>query len=132
MRHALPSALAMLLLGAAPAPAQDEAAIPYGADYRPCAEQATQGIVECVAARTGEWDRRLNAAYKQAMERLESDARRTLLRDAQRLWIGYRDANCNFYANAEGSLSRIEAAECLRATTASRALELERIANPEG
>jgi uncharacterized protein YecT (DUF1311 family) len=95
----------------------------YDADYQQCAERTTRGIVECVAARTQAWDRRLNAAYRALMNL--TDERRTALRDAQRLWIRYRDANCGFYATGEGTLRQIEAAECLRVMTAWRALELE-------
>jgi uncharacterized protein YecT (DUF1311 family) len=52
------------------------------------------------------------------------------LRNVQRLWIKYRDANCGFYAEAPGSISQVAAAECLRLMTKQRALELEQQLRP--
>ena len=52
------------------------------------------------------------------------------LREAQRLWIRYRDANCAYYGAGPGSIAAIEAAECLRSMTRSRTLELEEMAGP--
>jgi uncharacterized protein YecT (DUF1311 family) len=110
-------------------PAQAETVAWYDDAYRQCAESSTQGIVECIAAQTEDWDQRLNAAYGALMKQ-QSGERRTALRDVQRVWIRYRDANCGFYAAAEGTISRIAAAECLRVMTAARALELELAAQP--
>jgi uncharacterized protein YecT (DUF1311 family) len=52
-------------------------------------------------------------------------SQRDQLQAAQRLWIQYRDANCMYYALGQGSISRINAAECLRRMTESRAKEFE-------
>ena len=122
----LPTAL---LAAALSVPVQAENVDWYDAAYRQCADGTTQGIVECVAAQTQVWDQRLNAAYQELMNQ-QSDERRAALRDVQRLWIRYRDANCGFYAAAEGTISRIATAECLRVMTAQRALELELAARP--
>jgi len=59
------------------------------------------------------------------MAQQESDKQRARLRAAQRLWIQYRDANCGFYALGEGTISRVEAAECMRSMIEARARELE-------
>ena len=96
----------------------------YGPEYQTCNRKPTVEIVTCVQDHTKVWDTRLNAAYKE-LQALLPDRRKTLLRDAQRLWIKYRDANCEYYYSREGSLRQIETAECLRAMTATRALELE-------
>ena len=50
---------------------------------------------------------------------------REQLRAAQRLWIQYRDANCLYYALGEGSIARVESADCTYRMTKSRAEELE-------
>jgi uncharacterized protein YecT (DUF1311 family) len=50
---------------------------------------------------------------------------RKQLRVAQRLWIQYRDANCLYYDLGEGTIARIDAGECMRSMTESRAKELE-------
>jgi uncharacterized protein YecT (DUF1311 family) len=98
----------------------------FGPDFKPCADQPnTLEIVECLSARTRVWDQRLNAAYKSLGQRIDA-AQREPLTASQRLWIQYRDANCRFYASQEGSIRQIQAAECLRAMTQDRVLELEK------
>lgn len=101
----------------------------YGPEYAKCSEQPTVGIVSCVADLTQTWDGRLNRAYKALMAGLDK-GRKSALREVQRLWISYRDANCGFYAEGAGSISRIEAAECMRLMTKQRALELEQQLRP--
>ena len=54
----------------------------------------------------------------------EADRGRDLLRAAERAWIKYRDANCDYYAAGEGSISRVNAAWCMRDMTEKRAKEL--------
>jgi uncharacterized protein YecT (DUF1311 family) len=44
---------------------------------------------------------------------------------AQRLWIQYRDANCLYYDLGEGTITRIEAGNCMYRMTRARAEELE-------
>jgi len=48
------------------------------------------------------------------------------IRDAQRKWIEFRDANCGFYYDPEGgSAARLASQECVVTLTAERAYELE-------
>jgi uncharacterized protein YecT (DUF1311 family) len=85
-------------------------------------------MVECLKARTSQWDRRMTTAYRQALE----DAvppQREQLRAAQRLWIQYRDANCLYYGLGEGTIARIDAGECMRNMTEARARELEGVSH---
>ena len=97
----------------------------FGPGYRPCGEQPnTLATVACVDAKTAVWDKRLNAAYGSLMRGVDAE-QRDPLRAAQRLWIQYRDANCRFYGSRQGSISQILAAECVRAMTEDRAIELE-------
>ena len=66
----------------------------------------------------------MNIAYQQALK----DAvptQREQLRNAQRLWIQYRDANCLYYGLGEGTIARLDAGECMRSMTEARAKELE-------
>jgi uncharacterized protein YecT (DUF1311 family) len=88
---------------------------------------STAELVDCLAAKTERWDKRMTIAYQQAMKNASS-ARRDQLRAAQRLWIAYRDANCLYYGMGEGTIARIGAAECLRGMTEARARELENLA----
>ena len=93
----------------------------YGAEYQQC-QGTTADLVSCLDRRTQEWDRRLNEAYQ---ERMRESQRPEDLRAAQRLWIAYRDANCSYYRDGPGTISAIEAAECMRVMTRQRATELE-------
>ena len=90
--------------------------------------QTTLGMSACIQAETAVWDQMLNEAYGAARAALESQdaGLGTALRDAQRAWIAYRDAECALeYARwAGGSIRTIVAANCLMTETAERALEL--------
>jgi uncharacterized protein YecT (DUF1311 family) len=90
-----------------------------------CPGTTTVEMVDCMAAETKTWDGRLNAAYRAAMARAAT-AQKPALRDAQRLWIRYRDANCRAYGLGEGTIRQIAAAACQRDMTAARARELEK------
>ena len=84
----------------------------------------TYEMVECLKAKTAQWDERLNLAYRQALTDAQP-RQRDQLRAAQRLWIQFRDANCLYYDLGEGTIARIEAGECMRSMTEARAKELE-------
>jgi uncharacterized protein YecT (DUF1311 family) len=81
-------------------------------------------MVECLKAKTAQWDKRMNIAYQQALKDA-GNAQREPLRAAQRLWIQYRDANCLNYGMGEGTIARLDAGECMRSMTEARAKELE-------
>jgi uncharacterized protein YecT (DUF1311 family) len=93
-------------------------------------EQSCDGntfqMVECLKAKTAQWDKRLNAAYQQALKDAQP-AQREQLRSAQRLWIQYRDANCLYYGLGEGTIARLDAGECMRSMTEARAREFENL-----
>ena len=85
----------------------------------------TADMLDCIGAETKRQDSRLNKAYKEAVSQL-SPARKKQLQDAQRAWIKYRDANCNFYADPEGgTMATVSSYDCFMSATASRAKELE-------
>ena len=48
---------------------------------------------DCIAEEFEHQDRRLNTAYQALMGSVSAETR-TQLRDAQRKWIAFRDANC--------------------------------------
>jgi uncharacterized protein YecT (DUF1311 family) len=81
-------------------------------------------MVECLKAKTVQWDKRLNVAYQKALQDAVP-AQREPLRTAQRVWIQYRDANCLYYGMGEGTIARLDAGECMRSMTEARAKELE-------
>jgi uncharacterized protein YecT (DUF1311 family) len=85
---------------------------------------STPEMVDCLNAKTAEWDKRMTVAYQRMRNAGEPKQRDQLLK-AQRLWIQYRDANCLYYWLGEGSIARVEAADCMLRMTKARAFELE-------
>ena len=86
---------------------------------------------DCYRAETERQDARLNKAYAGLMAQL-SPSRKKQLREVQRLWIQYRDGNCNFRADPDaGTMTLDFAAYCLMKETALRANELEHLKETE-
>lgn len=54
-------------------------------------DTTTAGMVQCADLAYRRWDEELNQQYRQLMTRL-SGSDRTVLRDAQRRWLAWRDA----------------------------------------
>ncbi|HEY8098198.1 MAG TPA: lysozyme inhibitor LprI family protein [Methylobacter sp.] len=96
--------------------------------FSTCMDQAggvTQSMVECIGAETERQDVRLNNAYKDIMSGLSAE-RKKQLQEAQRLWLKYRKANCDFYYDPDGgSIARVNANDCFMSAIATRAKELE-------
>lgn len=88
-------------------------------------EGVTSAMLNCIRAETTIQDARLNATYKKLREQLTPE-RKVELRDVQRIWIQYRDANCSFYADPDGgTLATVMSNDCVLQETAARAKELE-------
>jgi uncharacterized protein YecT (DUF1311 family) len=96
----------------------------HAGDKPDCDSGRTPDIVVCVNIETAQWDKRMNAAYQKALKE-DEPKRQEQLRTAQRLWIQFRDANCLYFDMGEGTIARIDAAECMRNMTEARAHELE-------
>ena len=115
----LASITAAVLIGAA--------AFAYAGDQsepeKSC-DGSTYEIVECLKAKTAQWDKRMTIAYQRMLNAGET-RQREQLRVAQRLWIQYRDANCLYYDLGEGTIARIDAGDCMLRMTRARALEIE-------
>jgi uncharacterized protein YecT (DUF1311 family) len=107
------------LLGAAVSASADEP------EKKDCG-QSTYEIVQCQKAELALLDKRLNAAYRRALKDAQSDKQREQLRKAQRLWLQFRDANCDYYELGEGTIARIYGGQCMLDLTRARAAELER------
>lgn len=104
----------------------------YSAAYSRCMDNSggvTSSMVQCSGAEFDRQDARLNLNYKAAMGNLQ-EPQKTLLRDAQRAWIKYRDSNCDLYARLTGgTIDRINSSSCMLEATAQRADELDNIGN---
>lgn len=84
-------------------------------------------MIDCIGQEHERQDARLNRVYKEIMAILSAE-RKTALRNAQRAWLKYREANCEFYYDPDGgSLARVEGNDCFMRETAERAKELEGI-----
>ncbi|WP_223295267.1 lysozyme inhibitor LprI family protein [Allochromatium vinosum] len=70
----------------------------YTTRYSSCMDQAggvTVEMLDCIGEELNTQDARLNGAYQKLRAQLSAE-RRKALQSAQRLWIQYRDANCDF------------------------------------
>ncbi|WP_148714227.1 lysozyme inhibitor LprI family protein [Chitinolyticbacter meiyuanensis] len=98
------------------------------ATYHGCMDKAggaTASMLECMDQEYRLLDSRLNAAY-QTLLMHHTGPRKLQLRDAQRTWLKFRDANCSYYADPDGgSLARVIGSDCLLTVTAARVDELE-------
>ena len=114
----------LVLSGLACAQAEERTSKPYAACLD-AAGGATFAMQDCISAELERQDRRLNEAYKALMGSVP-EKRKAQLRDAQRKWIEFRDANCEFYYDPQGgSAARLASNECVVTLTAERAHELE-------
>ena len=65
---------------------------------------------------------RVHRAYREAVKRLKDDPDAlAALKDAQRAWIGFRDAKCDYWEKrcASGTFASVAAGNCMRVTTTS-------------
>jgi uncharacterized protein YecT (DUF1311 family) len=101
--------------------------------------ETTMGMGFCLSQEWEWWDARLNAAYGSLMERhargaaevkaegIETASVAEALREAQRAWIVFRDASCDYERAqwAGGTGGGPATAACLMQLTGVRTLELE-------
>ncbi len=121
-----------LLLVSALVPTSSRAAEPAPSPaLEACLDKAagvTTEMVNCIGAEIAVQDKRLNAAYKQAMAK-QTPARQKELQGVQRLWLQYRDATCKFAFDPDGgTLAHVESTDCVLTMTQQRARELEALA----
>ncbi|MEW6258101.1 MAG: lysozyme inhibitor LprI family protein [Pseudomonadota bacterium] len=102
----------------------------YGKEYIACGDKMSTGqITDCILAAAERWDKRLNAAYQKLMAQQPKE-QQDRMRAAERAWVQFRDANCDYYINIPGTRANYIYAECRRVLTAQRAIELEAAARP--
>jgi uncharacterized protein YecT (DUF1311 family) len=98
-------------------------------EYSDCLDKAVEGpwadMFECNGDELDRQNARLNDNYKKLMSKLSRDRKKALLK-AERAWIKFREANCDYYLDpAGGRAERLIASGCLVTMTAKRAKELE-------
>jgi uncharacterized protein YecT (DUF1311 family) len=103
-------------------------------EYLTCIDKSngvTSEMLDCISAELMRQDARLNENYKRLMSKL-SAKRKEGLREAQRAWVKFRDANCGFYYDPDGgSAARLASNNCILSATANRATELKELTNDE-
>ncbi|WP_347484466.1 lysozyme inhibitor LprI family protein [Vandammella animalimorsus] len=122
----------LLVLAQQPEPEPQQAQPPlYTEDYGRCLERAdavNAEIIDCMAKELAVQDGRLNTHY-QALRAQLSAPRKAQLKHAQRLWLQYRDAHCEFLFDPNGgTITRLLANDCTLRETALRAQELQGLA----
>lgn len=86
--------------------------------------QSSDGAIACLSEETKAWGRILTNEYSALLARLDEEPRNAL-RDAQKKWTTFTEANCAFPISLErGALSGPWAADCEMQATARRAMEL--------
>lgn len=93
--------------------------------------EALDDLIGCHETRYVEADEALNRAYVTLMERLDAighTERKPLLRESQRGWITFRDAECEFAASrTNGDIGYpLVLASCLADMTETRTAQLQR------
>lgn len=88
--------------------------------------QTSLGMRICASRETELWDEKLNAAYQSAMD-AQPEPVQDQLRATQRLWIEFRDHDCEvpMVIYEGGTLGPVAATQCLLQATALRALQME-------
>lgn len=123
--------LVVALVVALPAFGQNKSEL--APEYSRCMAKAggvDPAMLECIGAETTRQDKKLNDVYKKLMSELTPERQKQLL-EAQRLWIKYTEANCNFYYDPYGgTAARLSASECSMNSKAFRAKELENLLPP--
>lgn len=84
----------------------------------------TVAMVACQSALAAYWDEELNRVYQTLIKRREG-AFTDAVRQTQRAWIGWRDQRCQPWANLDGSMYRIMAADCYAETVHERVKDLQ-------
>lgn len=105
----------------------------YSATYTSCMDASggvTLNMLNCMSSETEQHDTRLNQGYKAAMKALDK-GQQNQLRDAQRLWIKFRDADCALLGSLTGgTIDSVNRASCFLDMTKQRADDLARLAEP--
>jgi len=105
------------------------AALPGAAAAQDCdrADESQTGMNICAATDYRAADAELNQTYDKILKRLGADdATKKRLKEAQRAWIAFRDAECDFATSGsrDGSIYPMIQAQCLEGLTSARSEQL--------
>jgi uncharacterized protein YecT (DUF1311 family) len=91
-----------------------------------CANEKTyMEMTMCAGAKFQQADKKLNATYKALLPKLDENGRNTL-KEAQRAWVKFRDAECKYRASPSegGAIWPMEEASCSTSLTLDRINDL--------
>jgi len=91
---------------------------------------STYDIVTCQKGNLALLEKRLAKAYAKALAMTDNAKQRKQLEIAQSQWLKFRDANCDYYELADGTIARIRGGICMLDLTRTRAKELEEAVEP--
>jgi uncharacterized protein YecT (DUF1311 family) len=79
------------------------------AEYDACEERADSSLkmTNCANTAIAAWDKKLNANYQELMAAAD-DNTKAIIRDAQRKWLAYRDADLKIYATYYALTSSVD------------------------
>jgi uncharacterized protein YecT (DUF1311 family) len=107
------------------------AALLYGSSFalaKDCSGRGSQTDLNlCEGDNYKQADAKLNAVYGKLMKKISADGQ-SKLRDAQKSWIAYRDAQCAFetLGTIDGSIHSMVVAQCLADLTEQQTKQLQR------
>ena len=94
-------------------------------------DYSTLAMRKCISLEHSAWDNLLNADYKRLMESLDTNAKKTKLRDAQRLWIKFSGKFCALgYEFNQGAMYLLSGDQCMMDMTARQDLALRQLTGP--
>lgn len=103
-------------------------------EYSDCMDKSggvTVSMMECNGDEIDRQDAQLNDNYKKLMSK-QSRGQKKALVEAQRAWLKFRKANCDFYYDPNGgSAARLASGGCWLTMTAARARELKDLLLPD-
>jgi len=93
---------------------------------------STPGITDCNNREASWWDAQLNFYYEELKAKLEPDVFDSL-KTAQRAWLAYREATCNFSYELwrDGTIRSVAYSSCMLEETARRSIALGEALNLE-
>jgi uncharacterized protein YecT (DUF1311 family) len=86
----------------------------------------THDLDQCYNRVYQQADAKLNAVYRQLTDKLSDPSERALLREAEQVWVQYRDKECAFETagTRDGTIHPIEVSICLTGKTQAHVDEL--------
>lgn len=104
----------------------------YSKNFQPCLDksQSSAKMIDCIYQELSEQDVKLNQAYRK-LQSILSESKKKELKNAEVLWLKFRDANCLFIEDQlnHGTNSLLLSKQCILNSTIRRTEELKELIN---